>query len=115
MTDARCSATQPVLAHVALALLLGGMFLSSAEAATVGSVFVSFSDAGVPSYSSQRLDASYRLSRIHICFVRSDWNEGIEPWRFGVETWGEFETRKIHTILDRSLLRAGQTVSMRCV
>lgn len=61
VTDARCSATQPVLAHVALALLLGGMFLSSAEAATVGNVFVSYSDAGVPSYASQRLDASYRL------------------------------------------------------
>lgn len=48
-------------------------------------------------------------------FARSDWNEGIEPWRFGVETWGGFETRKIHTILDRSLLRAGQTVFMKHV
>lgn len=48
-------------------------------------------------------------------FVRSDWNEGIEPWRFGVETWGESDARKIHTILDRSLLRAGQTVSMKHV
>ena len=57
-------------------------------------------------FASARLGADYS-------FVRSDWNEGIEPWRFGVETWGEFETRKIHTILDRSLLRAGQTVSMK--
>ncbi len=46
-------------------------------------------------------------------FVRSDWNEGIEPWRFGVETWGEYEARKIHTVFDRSLFRAGQTVSMK--
>jgi len=48
-------------------------------------------------------------------FVRSDWNEGIEPWRFGVETWGESDARKIHTIFDRTLLRAGQTVSMKHV
>ncbi len=57
-------------------------------------------------FASARLGEDYS-------FVRSDWNEGIEPWRFGVETWGENETRKIHTILDRSLLRAGQTVSMK--
>lgn len=44
-----------------LALLFGGLLLSSARAATVGNVFVSYSDAGVPSYASQRLDASYRL------------------------------------------------------
>lgn len=46
-------------------------------------------------------------------FARSDWNEGIEPWRFGVETWGDYESRKIHTVFDRTLLRAGQTVSMK--
>ena len=46
-------------------------------------------------------------------FVRSDWNEGIEPWRFGVETWGETGDFKIHSILDRSLFRLGQTVSMK--
>ncbi|MBK8117985.1 MAG: alpha-2-macroglobulin, partial [Sulfuritalea sp.] len=47
-------------------------------------------------------------------FVRSDWNEGIEPWRFGVATWGESSgPRLIHTIFDRTLLRPGQTVSMK--
>jgi uncharacterized protein YfaS (alpha-2-macroglobulin family) len=46
-------------------------------------------------------------------FVRSDWNEGIEPWRFGVETWGEIGDFKIHTVFDRSLFRAGETVSMK--
>jgi uncharacterized protein YfaS (alpha-2-macroglobulin family) len=46
-------------------------------------------------------------------FVRSDWNEGLEPWRFGVETWGDTDPRRIHTVFDRSLLRAGQTVSMK--
>lgn len=58
------------------------------------------------------LFASARLGEDY-SFVRSDWNEGIEPWRFGVETWGDYQTRKIHTIFDRTLLRAGQTVSMK--
>ncbi len=47
-------------------------------------------------------------------FVRNDWAEGIEPWRFGIPTWGESQgTRLIHTLFDRSLLRPGQTVSMK--
>ncbi|MBL8450952.1 MAG: alpha-2-macroglobulin [Dechloromonas sp.] len=46
-------------------------------------------------------------------FVRSDWQEGIEPWRFGVETWGEATPRKIHSILDRPLFRTGETVSLK--
>lgn len=58
------------------------------------------------------LMASARLGEDY-SFVRSDWNEGIEPWRFGVETWGESSAFKIHTVLDRSLFRAGQTVSMK--
>ncbi|MEQ1601992.1 MAG: MG2 domain-containing protein [Methylophilaceae bacterium] len=46
-------------------------------------------------------------------FVRSDWINGIEPWRFSVDTWSSIQSPKIHTILDRSLLRAGETVSMK--
>lgn len=57
-------------------------------------------------FASARLKDDYS-------FVRSDWNEGIEPWRFGVETWGETGEFKIHTVLDRSLFRLGQTVSMK--
>lgn len=57
-------------------------------------------------FASARLGEDYS-------FVRSDWNEGIEPWRFGVETWGESDSRRIHTIFDRTLLRTGQTVSMK--
>ena len=58
------------------------------------------------------LFASARLGEDY-SFVRSDWNEGLEGWRFGVETWGAFENRRIHTVFDRTLLRAGQTVSMK--
>jgi len=57
-------------------------------------------------FASARFDGDYS-------FVRSDWNEGIEAWRFGVETWGERSDFKIHTVFDRSLFRAGQTVSMK--
>ncbi len=57
-------------------------------------------------FASARLGADYS-------FVRSDWNEGIEAWRFGVETWGETGVLKIHSILDRTLFRPGQTVSMK--
>lgn len=58
-------------------------------------------------FVSARLDEDYS-------FVRSDWNEGIEPWRFGVATWGESAgPRLIHTVFDRTLLRPGQTVSMK--
>ena len=58
------------------------------------------------------LFASARLGEDY-SFVRSDWNEGVEAWRFGVETWGDTDPRRIHTVFDRTLLRAGQTVSMK--
>lgn len=59
-------------------------------------------------FASARLGEDYS-------FVRSDWNEGLESWRFGVETWGEQTAFKIHTVLDRSLFRPGQTVAMKHV
>ncbi|MEX8518566.1 MAG: alpha-2-macroglobulin [Leptothrix sp. (in: b-proteobacteria)] len=62
--------------------------------------------------SSSFLFASARLGDDY-SFVRSDWNEGLESWRFGVQTWGESDRFKIHSVLDRTLLRPGQTVSMK--
>ncbi len=57
-------------------------------------------------FASARLNGDYS-------FVRSDWNEGIEPWRFGVQTWSGGSDFRLHTVLDRSLFRLGQTVSMK--
>jgi len=57
----RAIAAARMLRCVLPAVLLGGVLLSPASAATVGSVFVSYSADGVPSYASQRLDPSYRL------------------------------------------------------
>jgi uncharacterized protein YfaS (alpha-2-macroglobulin family) len=49
-----------------------------------------------------------------MAFVRSDWNRGIEAWRFNVPTDSSIEqTVRAHTVFDRALLRAGETVSMK--
>ncbi|SOE81482.1 hypothetical protein SAMN05446927_4767 [Caballeronia arationis] len=49
-----------------------------------------------------------------MAFVRSDWNRGIESWRFNVPTdMGLERTTRAHTVFDRTLVRAGETVSMK--
>ncbi|RMX02042.1 alpha-2-macroglobulin [Allofranklinella schreckenbergeri] len=47
--------------------------------------------------------------------VSTQWNRGIEPWRFDVHyDYGlDGEGPLLHTVLDRSLLRAGETLSMK--
>ena len=57
-------------------------------------------------------------------FVFSSWQKGIEPWRFNVQTAmdgggadvgpnGAGAVLRVHTVLDRMLLRAGESVSMK--
>lgn len=47
-------------------------------------------------------------------FVLSDWNRGIEPWRFNVPANSRRSpTLVTHTVLDRTLFRAGEQVSMK--
>lgn len=49
-----------------------------------------------------------------LAFTWTDWQRGIEPWRFNVPTSLEAEPDRIaHTVFDRTLLRAGETVSMK--
>ncbi|MES2633389.1 MAG: MG2 domain-containing protein [Pseudomonadota bacterium] len=49
-----------------------------------------------------------------LAFTWSDWQRGIEPWRFNVPTSREPRPdERMHTIFDRTLLRAGETVSMK--
>ncbi|MES2952720.1 MAG: MG2 domain-containing protein [Pseudomonadota bacterium] len=49
-----------------------------------------------------------------MAFTWSDWYRGIEPWRFNLPTSREEQpNERAHTILDRTLLRAGETVSMK--
>ena len=47
--------------------------------------------------------------------VHSDWNDGIETWRYGLPMYWQPSLISAHTILDRSLLRAGETVHMKHV
>lgn len=49
-----------------------------------------------------------------MAFAMSDWNRGIESWRFHVPTdMSGTRTTRAHTVFDRTLLRAGETVSMK--
>lgn len=49
-----------------------------------------------------------------IAFVFSSWQKGIESWRFNVPTGrGAQPDARAATVLDRSLFRAGETVSMK--
>ena len=47
-------------------------------------------------------------------FTWSDWHRGIEPWRFNLPTSRDAQPdERAHTIFDRTLFRAGETVSMK--
>lgn len=49
-----------------------------------------------------------------LAFVFSNWQQGIESWRFNHPTSLDAEPDlRVHTVLDRSLLRTGETVSMK--
>ncbi len=48
-----------------------------------------------------------------LSFVRSDWNEGIETWRFGLPQDWDTDDRIAHSVLDRVLFRPGDTVHMK--
>lgn len=49
-----------------------------------------------------------------VSFVFSRWAKGIEPWRFGIDLGtGTTANRRAHTVMDRTLLRTGDTVHMK--
>ncbi|RYX97846.1 MAG: alpha-2-macroglobulin [Comamonadaceae bacterium] len=49
-----------------------------------------------------------------MAFTWSDWHRGIESWRFNIPTSSDPQPDvRAHTIFDRTLLRAGETVSMK--
>jgi uncharacterized protein YfaS (alpha-2-macroglobulin family) len=63
--------------------------------------------------SARKADADIKKPG-DMAFVFSNWNRGIENWRFGLPTSnGPEPDARAHTVLDRSLLRAGETVSMK--
>ncbi|RZT38355.1 alpha-2-macroglobulin family protein [Cupriavidus agavae] len=67
-------------------------------------------------FVSARIAADHPQARgkADMAFVMSDWHRGIETWRFNVPTdLSPKQTVRAHTIFDRTLLRAGETVSMK--
>ncbi len=46
-------------------------------------------------------------------FALSSWNEGIRPYDFALRTGGSWAATMYHSVLDRALFRAGETVSMK--
>ncbi|MFZ6686498.1 alpha-2-macroglobulin family protein [Undibacterium sp. SXout11W] len=49
-----------------------------------------------------------------MAFALSSWNAGIESYRFNLPIdYNQHATIRAHTVLDRSLFRAGETVSMK--
>jgi alpha-2-macroglobulin len=46
-------------------------------------------------------------------FVHTSWDDGIEPWRFSLRMDYERSLVLAHTVMDRSLFRAGETVHMK--
>ena len=67
-------------------------------------------------FVSARIAADHPQARgkADMAFVMSDWNRGIETWRFNVPTdLSPTQTVRAHTVFDRTLLRVGETVSMK--
>ena len=50
-----------------------------------------------------------------LSFVHSSWRDGIEPWRFQLPSESWQAPVAVHTIFDRPLFRAGDTVHMKHV
>ncbi len=62
----------------------------------------------------QRVLIAFARTGDDLAFTYSDWNQGIQPWNFNLPT----EQRRrapvaVHTVFDRTLFRAGETVSMK--
>lgn len=64
--------------------------------------------------SARKPDSSRPGSPVDTAFVFSNWHQGIEPWRFNQPTSRNLQRDSVaHTVFDRTLLRAGETVSMK--
>ncbi|MFZ6644074.1 MG2 domain-containing protein [Undibacterium sp. TJN25] len=63
--------------------------------------------------SARKIDEK---GRADMAFALTSWNSGIESFRFNLPTdFNKSSTIRAHTIMDRTLLRAGETVSMKHV
>ncbi|TRZ48652.1 alpha-2-macroglobulin, partial [bacterium] len=71
----------------------------------------------LPQCRNYRMGGYYVFARTDddMTFVRSKWDQGIEAWRFNLPQDSYQGPVIAHTILDRSLLRAGETIFMKHV
>jgi uncharacterized protein YfaS (alpha-2-macroglobulin family) len=101
-----------------------GKEVASATSNAQGIAYVSGVSPKAPSCSSSEEDydnGAYFVSARAVqagvqdlAFTWSNWYKGIEPWRFNLPTSNEPRPdERAHTIFDRTLLRAGETVSMK--
>jgi len=66
--------------------------------------------------ASARIAANHPLAhgQADFSFAWSTWDRGIEPWRFDIPvSHDEAPDQVAHAVLDRSLVRTGETVSMK--
>ena len=64
--------------------------------------------------SARKADGPGAGAAIDTAFAFTSWQQGIEPWRFNLPTSNASERDSVaHTVFDRTLLRAGETVSMK--
>ena len=97
------------------------MWSGSTDAAGMARIDRGLEDDGRNCISHAGLFVTARAAdapgREDLSFVFSQWNRGIEPWRFNIATSnnaaGVTPDRIAHTVFDRTLLRAGETVSMK--
>ena len=66
----------------------------------------------------QALKEGPHQGQTDLAFVFTDWQKGIEPWRFNHPTQPPGEAGvpvsvRAHTVMDRTLFRAGETASMK--
>ncbi|WP_428420195.1 alpha-2-macroglobulin family protein [Methylibium sp.] len=71
-------------------------------------------DEGLFVTARKRIEDGPAKGATDLAFVFSGWQKGIEAWRFNVPTSQEPQPdMRAHTVFDRTLLRAGETVSMK--
>lgn len=90
-----------------------GRVLAKAVTDTRGTALI---PAGLPDPRAADWDCPLLVSARagdDLSFARSDWDDGIETWRFGLPGDWRRDDRLAHTVLDRSLLKPGETVHMK--
>ncbi len=116
----RLADAKPVAgARIAVSDSCSGRVLASATSdasgrAVIGDVLPPPTDYGDCKYGSPPLMISARTGDDY-SFTLTSWSKGIAPSDFSFESGGDADRTAWHTIFDRTLLRAGETVHMKHV